>query len=58
MTPAVQHHVPREDTDVPRDFEGRLWCVCSRRWDSPVHDMPAVPREVVEAEARRQGDRT
>ena len=57
MKTDVQHHVPREDTDVPRDYEGRLYCICSRRWDSPVHQMPTVPREVIEAEARRQGER-
>ena len=51
-----QPHVPREDSDVPPDFAGMRWCVCSRRWDSPVHVMPEVPREVVEAEARRVGE--
>lgn len=57
MKTETPHHVAVEDPDVPADFAGMRFCICSRRWDSPVHKMPDVPADVMDAEARRAGER-
>ena len=57
MKAALSHHVYTGDGVVDR-LRHVETCTCGLPRRHPRHTMPVVAREVVEAEARRQGERT
>jgi hypothetical protein len=44
--------------DLPADYRGEKLCRCGRPRVNDVHELPPVPQDVLDAEARRFGEST